>query len=309
MRESVVDGRLGGSGMNANIACASRAATEPPLLETVREARPARARRQTRTGTHLKAAKVCEAETYRSMMSNATWSGIGSGVQGWVLFVADVVGEPVGDPPLRRIVRRRRQCALPSGDVQSRDVVVGMVGITVVFVRTFAAIVSASALVVAGCGGAETTTAPSPSEQVSSPATSSSPSAQPLPSESVPTAAGGTLVTTAESQFGEILFDDTGQAIYLFDKEKTTSPECYDECAEAWPPVLTEGAPIPAQGVLSDELGSTTRTDGTTQVTYADHPLYYYAHEGKNQVLCHNVSGFGGLWLAVTPSGDPAAQS
>jgi hypothetical protein len=42
-------------------------------------------------------------------------------------------------------------------------------------------------------------------------------------------------------------------------------------------------------------------------VTYAGHPLYYYAHEGKTQVLCHDVREFGGLWLAVTPSGEAAA--
>jgi predicted lipoprotein with Yx(FWY)xxD motif len=137
----------------------------------------------------------------------------------------------------------------------------------------------------------------------------STPSAtQPTPSESVPPPARGTLVTTADSQFGEILFDDTGQAIYLFDKEQTTSPECYDECADAWPPVLTDGAPMPAQGARADELGTTTRTDGTTQVTYAGHPLYYYDHEGKNQVRCHDVRDYGGLWLAVTPSGEAAAH-
>jgi predicted lipoprotein with Yx(FWY)xxD motif len=137
--------------------------------------------------------------------------------------------------------------------------------------------------------------------------TPNTPATQPTPSQSVTSAADGTLVTTADSQFGEVLFDDTGQAIYLFDKEQTTQPQCYDECAEAWPPVLTEGAPVPALGVRADELGTTTRTDGTTQVTYAGHPLYYYAHEGKNQVLCHDVREFGGLWLAVTPSGEAAA--
>ncbi len=41
-----------------------------------------------------------------------------------------------------------------------------------------------------------------------------------------------------------MLFDETGQAIYLFDKEKTPTPECYDRCAIAWPPVLTDGAPV-----------------------------------------------------------------
>lgn len=104
-----------------------------------------------------------------------------------------------------------------------------------------------------------------------------------------------------------MLFDDTGQAIYLFDKETTNQPECYDACADAWPPVLTDGPPLGTADVRSDLLGTTARTDGTTQVTYAGHPLYYYAHEGKNEVLCHNVTGFGGLWLVVTPTGDPAA--
>ena len=111
---------------------------------------------------------------------------------------------------------------------------------------------------------------------------------------------------TADSEFGEILFDGAGQAIYLFDKEATPTPECYDDCAEEWPPVLTEGDPVAAANVLAGQLGTTQRTDGTSQVTYAGHPLYYYAHEGINQVLCHNVDEFGGLWLVVTPSGVPA---
>jgi len=57
---------------------------------------------------------------------------------------------------------------------------------------------------------------------------------------------------------------------------------------------------------MTDLLGTTPRTDGSTQVTYAGHPLYYYAHEGKNVVTCHNVNEFGGLWLAVTPTGQAA---
>ena len=81
---------------------------------------------------------------------------------------------------------------------------------------------------------------------------------------------------------------------------------CYDECAVAWPPVLTDGPPVAAQGADADALGTTPRTDGSMQVTYGGHPLYYYAHEGPNEVRCHNVSGFGGLWLALSPAGEPA---
>ena len=60
-------------------------------------------------------------------------------------------------------------------------------------------------------------------------------------------------------------------------------------------------------GTKQNLLGTTKRTDGTTQVTYGGHPLYYYAHEAKNEVKCHNIQGFGGLWLVVTPAGRAAA--
>lgn len=49
------------------------------------------------------------------------------------------------------------------------------------------------------------------------------------------------------------------------------------------------------------------RADGSTQVTYGGHPLYYSAHEGKYQVLCHNVTEFGGRWLVVSPDGTAVA--
>jgi predicted lipoprotein with Yx(FWY)xxD motif len=116
----------------------------------------------------------------------------------------------------------------------------------------------------------------------------------------------GVRITTADSEFGQILFDDTGQAIYLFDKEVNSVPDCYDACAAAWPPVLTEGVPVPGDGVTPDLLGTVPRSDGSIQVTYAGHPLYYYADEGQNEVTCHNVDEFGGLWLVVTPTGQPA---
>jgi predicted lipoprotein with Yx(FWY)xxD motif len=115
----------------------------------------------------------------------------------------------------------------------------------------------------------------------------------------------GTTIATGESQFGEVLFDGDEQAIYYFDKERTESSECYGDCATAWPPVLTKGEPVAGGGAESKLLGTTERDDGTTQVTYDGRPLYYYVDEGPGQVLCHNVDEFGGLWLAVQPSGAP----
>jgi predicted lipoprotein with Yx(FWY)xxD motif len=136
--------------------------------------------------------------------------------------------------------------------------------------------------------------------------TTERPSAKPSTSRSPGQRDRGTKIVAAESDFGTILFDATGQAIYMFDAEPTTEPRCYQACAEAWPPVLTGGAPLAGQRVEQSQLGTTPRTDGTTQVTYGGHPLYFYAHEGKHEVRCHDVYLNGGNWYAVQPNGHPA---
>jgi predicted lipoprotein with Yx(FWY)xxD motif len=156
-----------------------------------------------------------------------------------------------------------------------------------------------AALALAGCGGGDDDSEPTSAggetaTTATAPPTEADAAAKPT----------GTTLELADSQYGSILFDADDQAIYLFDKEAGPKAECYGACAEAWPPVLTEGEPRAAAGAMASLLGTTERTDGTTQVTYAGHPLYYYAHEGPGQVLCHNVEEFGGLWLVVERGGE-----
>jgi len=116
----------------------------------------------------------------------------------------------------------------------------------------------------------------------------------------------GRRIITADSEYGAMLYDAGGQPIYLFTAEPGGRPACYDACADDWPPVLTTGAPRAAAGVRAELLGTTRRTDGSTQVTYAGHPLYHYAHEGSYEVLCHDVEEYGGTWWVVRPDGTPA---
>jgi predicted lipoprotein with Yx(FWY)xxD motif len=116
-------------------------------------------------------------------------------------------------------------------------------------------------------------------------------------------AGAGTAIKAGDSQYGQVLFDGDDQAVYYFDKETSSKSECYGACAEAWPPVLTEGEPSAGNGVQGGMLGTTKRDDGSTQVTYNGRPLYYY-DEPAGQVSCHNVDEFGGLWLAVQPNGE-----
>lgn len=116
---------------------------------------------------------------------------------------------------------------------------------------------------------------------------------------------GVATVKVVDSQYGAVLADASGEAFYLFDKEQGEESECFGECAEAWPPVLTTDAPKAGNGADAELLGTTERPDGKLQVTYADHPLYYYVDDAPGTILCQNVDEFGGLWLVVQPSGEP----
>lgn len=106
------------------------------------------------------------------------------------------------------------------------------------------------------------------------------------------------------SDYGRMLWDDR-QAVYMFEKDGPRDPTCYGVCAKAWPPVLTEGRPKAGRGVDQDLLGTVKRRNGDRQVTYAGKPLYTYVHEGRNEVLCHDVKLNGGYWWVLGPDGEP----
>jgi predicted lipoprotein with Yx(FWY)xxD motif len=111
-------------------------------------------------------------------------------------------------------------------------------------------------------------------------------------------------LTAHSSRYGKILFDGRGRVLYLFARDRGGRSRCSGACAKAWPPFLTKGAPRTLSGVNAKLLGTTKRGDGTLQVTYAKHPLYYFKEDTKpGQIKCQNVSNFGGLWLVVAPSG------
>ena len=156
------------------------------------------------------------------------------------------------------------------------------------------------AALIAGCGSDSSSDSDKDAGSKEAAATTTTVKPKPKPAAAVK----GTTIKLAGSQFGTVLYDKAGQAIYLFDKEKSDKAECYGDCAAAWPPVLTKGEPQAGSDIDQSLLGTTKRSDGKTQVTYNGHPLYFYAHEGRNEVKCHNVSEFGGLWLVLDGQGN-----
>jgi predicted lipoprotein with Yx(FWY)xxD motif len=111
-------------------------------------------------------------------------------------------------------------------------------------------------------------------------------------------------LTAGRSSYGHILFDGRGFALYAFTRDSREKSLCTGACAKAWPPYVVTTRPRAAAGVKARLLGTTRRPDRTVQVTYAGRPLYYYVGDHKpGQVLCQNVSEFGGIWRVIRPAG------
>ncbi len=171
--------------------------------------------------------------------------------------------------------------------------------------KRLAMLLTVGLLAVVGCGSDDET--PAAGAPQSSDATKGKDAAATATKQDAEDAAkakaDGTTITVGESEFGKMLFDSNKQAIYIFEKDPKGESVCYGECAEAWPPVFTDGEPVAGKGVKASLLGTVKRRDGKLQVTYAGKPLYLYAHEEPGEVSCHNVNLNGGLWWVVGPDG------
>jgi predicted lipoprotein with Yx(FWY)xxD motif len=125
-------------------------------------------------------------------------------------------------------------------------------------------------------------------------------SSTPTPLAAQPTGPATVNVGQTATQ-GSFLVDSKGMTLYLYTVDKPNTSNCYGPCAVAWPPLLTNGAPIAGPGATALLLGTTTRTDGTTQVTYNGWPLYYFATDKvPGDTTGENVQN---VWFVITPAG------
>jgi predicted lipoprotein with Yx(FWY)xxD motif len=161
------------------------------------------------------------------------------------------------------------------------------------------AIAMAGALtaVAVGCGGGDSQSSAAPARSAAKPASAETPVK--------PKRRTGKRVTLHKSDYGKILADGRGRALYLFTRDGDKS-RCNGDCADAWPPFLTKGAPRAGDRVKQKLLGTVKRSDGKKQVTYNGHPLYYYVGDDEpGEVLCQAVLEYGGYWYVVKRSGEP----
>jgi predicted lipoprotein with Yx(FWY)xxD motif len=159
----------------------------------------------------------------------------------------------------------------------------------IAFLATAAALPLAAAAL-AGCGGSGNSSAP------------------PAPPK---TASGGpATVGVANVGLGKVLVNARGRTLYLFKHDTGTTSTCNGACAVNWPPLRANGKPTLGSGASESLVGSTTRSDGTSQVTYNGHPLYLFTGDAKaGDTNGEGVNAFGGLWYAVSPAGNQVSGS
>jgi predicted lipoprotein with Yx(FWY)xxD motif len=105
------------------------------------------------------------------------------------------------------------------------------------------------------------------------------------------------------------------RTLYLLTTDNAQHSTCGDAgaCDALWPPLLTNAKAKAATGVAGSAIGSVIRSDGTRQVTYAGHPVYFFALDLAAGATAGLTNGehiedpapVNGVWYAVSPLGNP----
>src|SRR4051812_30894773 len=115
---------------------------------------------------------------------------------------------------------------------------------------------------------------------------------------------GGTVVATTSGSNGTYLVDGKGMTLYLFKADKSSTSTCSSACASYWPAYTTTGTPSVSGDAKQSMVGTSKRSDGKTQVTYAGHPLYHYAQDSSaGDTNGEGSTNFGAEWTIVAPDG------
>jgi predicted lipoprotein with Yx(FWY)xxD motif len=183
-------------------------------------------------------------------------------------------------------------------------------------VRYWSAIGAAVAVAVAaaGCGSSsKNTTTGSAAATSSSPSRYSTPNTASTASSAATQAPAGPAVAiqAKHNKLGTILAAGAKRmTVYLFEGDKGSESACSAACAQVWPPVTVASAASAGAGATGADLGTITRSDGTKQVTYKGHPLYFYAKDGDSgDAYGQGIKSFGSDWYVLAPSGKKIDES
>ena len=115
-------------------------------------------------------------------------------------------------------------------------------------------------------------------------------------------AASAADVMLAESDLGTILVDGAGLTLYLFTNDSPGVSACSGGCAENWPGFGVDAEPVVGEGLDAADFTTITGTDGSPQLAFHDHPLYYFA--GDSAPGDTNGQNVGTVWFVIDADGN-----
>ena len=178
-----------------------------------------------------------------------------------------------------------------------------------------------AAVALSACGSSKKSASTSSTSSAATPAAAQTTSGPSGPysssggsSASATTGSGGAAVTVGSKhakKLGTILAAGSKHlTVYLFEADHSSASTSTGACEQTWPPVRASGQVSTAGAAMAADLGTTTRPDGTKQVTYKGHPLYYYAKDGDSgDAYGQGIKSFGADWYALKPSGSKVDTS
>lgn len=86
----------------------------------------------------------------------------------------------------------------------------------------------------------------------------------------------GGAIKTMEIGGKEVLVGANDMTLYIFDKDAVGVTNCYDKCAENWPPLIAD-----AGAVAEGDFTLVDRTDGSKMWAYKGWPLYFWVKDEK----------------------------
>jgi len=162
------------------------------------------------------------------------------------------------------------------------------------------------AALLAGCGS---------SGKSSSTATPATPPTQTTTSSSArsttPSLSAAAIITTKHNKLGTVLAAGAKKlTVYLFEADTGATSTCTGACAKVWPPVTTSGQPRAIGQAAASQVSAIKRPDGTTQVAYDGHPLYFFKKDGDvSDAYGQRSKLFGAGWYVLAPSGKKIDKS
>jgi predicted lipoprotein with Yx(FWY)xxD motif len=119
-------------------------------------------------------------------------------------------------------------------------------------------------------------------------------------SGTLPVTGGASVQVADNSEFGQILVTPDGKTLYTNTVDTPEDLRCTNSvCTGFWPPYTVDAEPK-ASEEIPGSLGTVTRPDGSTQVTYNQQPLYTFYLDGQpGDTKGNGFTDLGGTWHVV----------